>query len=244
MSAVRRGAVVTGASSGIGRAVALKLAADGWVVAAFGRSASSLEAAFAPAPSAVRANVQLCGAAAFDLAGEAGCAAVVAAALDVLRAAGASLALLVNNAGGGTLGSTLGDAQAALVFDETLALDLRAPFVLTSLCAPLIAAAWPEGTGCIINVSSVCAQRPMVGLGAYCIAKAGVEMLTKQTALEYAGKLRCLCVAPAVIKKAERRPPPPPPRTLPLSHPTTHTSAPLYTRQNRPSSLIFTLARA
>jgi len=197
--AALRGALVTGASSGIGRAVALRLAEAGFVVAACGRSSSALESAFASAAPAVRARVLLCGSAAYDLAAESGCAAVVAAALDALRGAGASLALLVNNAGGGTLGSTLGDTRAAAVFDATLALDLRAPFVLTSLCAPLIASAWPDGSGAIINVSSVCGQRPMVGLGAYCIAKAGVEMLTKQTALEFAGKLRCTCVAPATV---------------------------------------------
>ena len=197
--AALRGALVTGASSGIGRAVALRLAEAGFVVAACGRSSSALESAFASAAPAVRARVLLCGSAAYDLAAESGCAAVVAAALDALRGAGASLALLVNNAGGGTLGSTLGDTRAAAVFDATLALDLRAPFVLTSVCAPLIASAWPDGSGAIINVSSVCGQRPMVGLGAYCIAKAGVEMLTKQTALEFAGKLRCTCVAPATV---------------------------------------------
>lgn len=43
------------------------------------------------------------------------------------------------------------------------------------------------------------AARPIPGLGAYCIAKAGVEMLTKQTALEFAGRIRCNCVAPATI---------------------------------------------
>ena len=115
------------------------------------------------------------------------------------EAADALFSLLFNNAGGGTLSVNLDAAKTTEVFDATMALDLRAPWILTSMCAPAIWAAWPDGSGAIVNVSSVCGQRPMVGLGAYCVAKAGLEMLTKQAALEFAGRVRVNCVAPATI---------------------------------------------
>ena len=194
-----RGALVTGASSGIGRATAIRLAEENWVVAACGRSAAALEAAFGGLAADVRSRIIVCGAPENDLASEAGCRATVAAATATFEATGALFSLLFNNAGGGSLGVPLDAKQSTDVFDATLALDLRAPWILTALCAPALSAAWPDGSAAIVNVSSVCGQRPMVGLGAYCVAKAGLEMLTKQAALEFAGRVRVNCVAPATI---------------------------------------------
>ena len=45
-----------------------------------------------------------------------------------------------------------------------------------------------------LSPPSTAAARPAPGLGAYCIAKAGIEALTRQTALEFAGRIRCKCV--------------------------------------------------
>ena len=50
--------------------------------------------------------------------------------------------------------------------------------------------------GNIVNISSIAAKRPMPGAAAYCVSKAGVDMLTQQTALEMASKVphQCMCL--------------------------------------------------
>ena len=182
-----RYAIVTGGSSGIGLAVCRRLLADGWSVATTSRSAARLEEAFpaeAPRPLFVAA----------DLATTAGCEEL-AARCAAAWGADFALGLLVNNAGGGTIGQQIGSASIE-AFDYTMALNVRAPFQLTQLLLPQL-----QRGSVIVNLSSVAAQRPFSGLAPYCISKAAVDMLTKAAALELAPRgVRVVGVAPGTVE--------------------------------------------
>jgi NAD(P)-dependent dehydrogenase (short-subunit alcohol dehydrogenase family) len=189
-------ALVTGGSSGLGLAISLALLRSDYNVVATSRSIARLQAAFADAPLSGEERCRLhfveC-----DLSEDSGVALCVEKAMLALRSS--SLSLLVNNAGSGVLAQYLAGPEEALMvaYDATMALDLRAPYRLTALCVPFLEA---SGHGNVINISSLAAVRPLAGLSAYCIAKAGVEMLTKCTAIELAPKrIRCNCIAPATI---------------------------------------------
>jgi len=186
-AAVKRRAIVTGGSSGIGLAVCRRLLADGWAVATTSRSVARLEEAF-PASAARPLFV------AADLATTAGCELLVASCAEAWGA-DYSLDCLCNNAGGGTIGQQIGAASVE-AFDYCLALNVRAPFLLTQLLLPRL-----QRGSVIVNLSSVAAQRPFSGLAPYCISKAAVDMLTKAAALELAPRgIRVVGVAPGTVE--------------------------------------------
>ena len=186
--AAARFAVVTGGSSGIGLAVCRRLLAEGWTVATTSRSAARLEEAF-PAGAAARPLFV-----AADLATTAGCEELVARCA-AAWGADYALGLLVNNAGGGTIGQQIGAASIA-AFDYTMALNVRAPFHLIQLLLPRL-----QRGSVVVNLSSVAAQRPFSGLAPYCISKAAVDMLTKAAALELAPRgVRVVGVAPGTVE--------------------------------------------
>ena len=178
-----RRALITGGSSGLGLAIAQRLLADGYHLAVVGRDASRLTTAWPPSPSqAVHLVVA-------DLSTAAGCEEAVSAAVAALG----GLDVLVNNAGLGILSQHIAKPCSMSSFDETFALNVRAPFYLTQLCAPALEAS----RGCVVNMSSVAAKRPFQGLAAYCMSKASLDMLTQAAALELAPKgIRVVGVAP------------------------------------------------
>ncbi len=146
------------------------LLAKGYHVVTTSRSLARLEAAF----SEVGAEHSRLSFVACDLSTDVG---IAEGTRDLLGPSG--LKLLVNNAGSGVLARNIsGGGEGALMeaYDATMALDLRAPYKLTALSVPMLEA---SGAGVIINISSLAAVRPLARLSAYCIAKAGVEMLTK-----------------------------------------------------------------
>jgi NAD(P)-dependent dehydrogenase (short-subunit alcohol dehydrogenase family) len=179
-------AVVTGASSGIGRAAALELAREGASVVAVGRDEAALMdvvSRLADAGGAGRAVV------ADVTAGD-------APGRIVAEAAGTfdGLDILVNAAGifaSGTIEDTTDEA-----WDEMLDINVRAPFRLMRAAMPYLL----ERRGSVVNVSSVTGQRSFPGVLAYCVSKSAVDHLTRCAALEVATKgVRVNAVCPGVV---------------------------------------------
>ena len=168
-------ALVTGAGSGIGRAVALALARRGARLALVGRDAKKLEA--------TRALVAAKGgdAAAFpaDVTDE----ALVARAVDGAAEKLGSLTIVVNDAGRAA-SAPVGKTTLA-VWSDLLAVNLTGTFLVTRAALPHLLRA---GRGRIVNVASVAGLRGYPYVAAYCAAKHGVVGFTRALAVELASK--------------------------------------------------------
>jgi len=172
MSTLPRTAIVTGAGSGIGRAVALGLLADGYHVALAGRRADALAETAALADAGDRAL-----AVPTDVTRE----DAVATLFDRVRAAWGRLDLLFNNAG----------ASAGAPFDElslaqwqaTVDVNLTGMFLCAQGAFRLMKAQRPHG-GRIINNGSISAFSPRPDSAAYAVTKHGVSGLTRSLALD------------------------------------------------------------
>jgi NAD(P)-dependent dehydrogenase (short-subunit alcohol dehydrogenase family) len=173
-------ALVTGGTSGIGQATAAALARAGAHVMVSGRSAER-GAAVVEAIAAEGGKAEFVRA---DLASAKDVRALAA------RAAGVDI--LVNNAGVFPAGPTHELPESA--FDETFAVNVKAPFYLTATIAPRMAA---RGSGTIINITTMVAEFGMPGLSAYGASKAATALLTKAWAAEYGPRgVRVNAVAP------------------------------------------------
>lgn len=182
----QKSVIVTGATSGIGQAVALKFAEAGAHVTAVGRNKQALSKLRLEAGdssdriSTVAADVTNNG----EMAG----------AIEAAVARFGGLDVLINAAGHLSIGTI--ENTSAESWDAMMNVNLRAVFQLMQLCVPPLV----KTKGNIVNVSSVTGLRSFPGVLAYCVSKAGLDQLTRCAALELASKgVRVNAVNPGVV---------------------------------------------
>jgi NAD(P)-dependent dehydrogenase (short-subunit alcohol dehydrogenase family) len=185
--------VVTGASSGIGRATALRFARQGASVLAVGRKAKALD----EVSHELRDTPGSCRTFEADVTARDAPESIVSAAVSMFG----GITTIVNAAGiiaTGTIENTSDQA-----WDEMLDVNLRAPFRLMRAAIPHL----QQSKGSIVNVSSVTGLRAFPGVLAYCVSKAGMDQLTRCAALEMAPHgVRVNAVNPGVtISNLHRR---------------------------------------
>lgn len=184
---VGKAALVTGAGSGIGRAIALTLARSGATVMLAGRREVPLQA--------VREEVSAAGGTAHVRTADVSRQDEAAALVDAAKSAMGRLDVLVNNAGKTYDALVLRMKWDAL--DEALATNLKSVFYLCSAAGKLMLA---QKGGAIVNVASVVAISGNAGQSAYVAAKAGVIGLTKSLAQEFSSRaIRVNAVAPGFV---------------------------------------------
>ena len=184
-----RVALVTGASRGIGSAIAEALAEHGAQVVLSSRKQADLDA------EAERINA-LYPEKATPIAAHAGRPEDLERLVGQVMERFSRIDILVNNAATNPyFGPLLGAELPA--WDKTFEVNLRGVFVLTKL---VYQASMESHGGAVVNIASIGGIRPAIGLGVYNLTKAAVIMLTRQLARELGGKVRVNAVAPGVIK--------------------------------------------
>jgi 3-oxoacyl-[acyl-carrier protein] reductase len=190
-SAGRPVALVTGGSRGLGRAIALDLAAQGHDVAVTARSHADAQAA---ADVIVRAHPS---GRAHAVPLEVTDAASVARAVAVVADALGPITVLVNNAGIQRLGGVLEQTEAD--WNAVIGTNLTGAFLVAQAVARRMV---EQGSGgSIVNIASAAGLIPFAGRPAYAAAKAGLIMLTRSFALELAPhRIRVNAVAPTFVE--------------------------------------------
>jgi NAD(P)-dependent dehydrogenase (short-subunit alcohol dehydrogenase family) len=176
-------ALVTGATSGIGRAVALRLGEDGWSVIVHGRNAER--------GLAVVEEIRAAG-------GSARFVSADLSDLKELRALAGSVGavdVLINNAGWAWFGPTA-DLEAT-DYDLMFNANVRSAYYLVAAVAPKMAA---RGSGSIISIGSMVGKVGLAGSAAYSATKASLDAMTRAWAAEYSpAGVRVNVVAPGPV---------------------------------------------
>ena len=183
---MERAAIVTGASSGLGRATSIRLARDGFAVLAVGRDDGAL--------AAVCAAIEQAGGRAERFVKDVTAADSPAAIVQRALAAFDGIDALVNGAGVIASGAVADTTDAG--WDAMMDLNVRAPFRLIREAAASLVAR----RGAVVNISSVAGLRAFPGLASYAVSKAAVDQLTRCAALDFApAGVRVNAVNPGVV---------------------------------------------
>lgn len=185
----RKIAIVTGASRGIGEAIARALAHYGATVVLSSRKQESVEAV---AQAIVQAGGQ-----AVAIASHAGNLEQVRILVDRTIEQLGGIDIIVNNAATNPKFSPILDTDKAL-FDKILDVNLKGPL---ELCKRAFASMQARGGGAIINISSIGALRPEPMLGLYSVSKAALVALTQALAVEWGSAgIRVNAICPGLVQ--------------------------------------------
>lgn len=183
-------AVVTGAGSGIGRAIARALAAEGFAIAIFEREPER--------GSNVAAEIQAEGGRSIVQAVDVTASDQVDAAVGEVMSRWGRIDVLVNNAGTGWLGKV--EELAEEDWDHVMAVNVKSVFLCSKAVIPHMSA---RGGGRIINVASVAGLVASPGRAAYCASKGAVVMLTRAMAVDCATRhINVNSICPGVVVTA------------------------------------------
>jgi dehydrogenase/reductase SDR family protein 4 len=182
-------AIITGASRGIGKAIAKGFASSGSKVVLASRKQPDLEA--------VAEEIKKEGGEAFPFAAHTGKLADLDRLMQKTLEQYGGLDILVNNAGTNPVfGPVMNTEEAA--WDKIMDVNLKGAFFLSKAAAKVMA---EQKQGVIINIASNAGLRPAMGLGVYSVSKAGLVMLTKVLAAEWGEMgIRVNAIAPGIIE--------------------------------------------
>jgi short-subunit dehydrogenase len=182
-------ALITGASKGIGEAIARYFAACGGSVIINSRKQDELDK--------VAAAIQATGGDCVGMAANAGDIAACKILIENIKEQYGGIDILVNNAASNPVFGPMVDCEE-WAFDKIMNVNVKAPFELSKMVHPIMKA---RGGGSIINISSIAGITPDPGLGLYSISKAALNMLTKVTAKEWGvDGIRVNAICPGLIK--------------------------------------------
>lgn len=184
-----RVAIVTGASKGIGEAIARALAEFGARVVVSSRRQEAVDA--------VAASIRDAGGEAFGAAAHAGHPAQLAALVAAAVARYGGVDVVVNNAATNPVFGPVAE-QGADAFAKIMAVNVAGPLELARLAYPHMRA---RGGGSVVNIASVGGLTPEPGLGLYSVSKAALVSLTRVLAKEWgADNVRANVVCPGLIR--------------------------------------------
>ena len=182
-------ALITGASRGIGEAIANAYAAAGATVILSSRKQEGLDA--------VAAEIAAAGGRAIPIAAHTGDSPAVQALIEQVVQQVGGVDILVNNAATNPHFGPIMTAEESH-WDKILDVNVKGYFRMVQACAPLMKA---RGGGKVINMASVAGRTPLPGMGIYCVSKAAVIMLTEVLAAELAAdNIQVNAIAPGFIK--------------------------------------------